>query len=299
MSGDSLPQIDITQVILETTNTLCTNIIDSVDTALRPMLDDTIFIDSSILKEPATFLKIFGSSPSSGVLLLANCLLFAFILYYCIRLITSHFSGAEIESPSRFFLRAILTVVLTNSSLEICKLLLDGTQSITLFFLELGTDIFKVKDISFSSLISALSSTSTGEFNIFSIDGILTSMLSISSFALLLSFALRYILIELLILISPFAFLCFSNKSTEGFLKSWYRSFISMLLIQIVIAILLLIPHALIKENSNSIFNKLLLVGSISALLKSSQLVKEFLGGIGIQTNFQAGISGIKSMFAR
>lgn len=124
-------------------------------------------------------------------------------------------------------------------------------------------------------------------------------MLSISSFALLTSFALRYILIKLLILISPFAFLCMINKSTEGFLKSWYRSLFSLLLIQIVISILLLIPHALLKKDSDLMFNKLLLVGSISALLKSGQLVKEFLGGIGIGTNFQAGISGIKSMISR
>ena len=124
-------------------------------------------------------------------------------------------------------------------------------------------------------------------------------MLSISSFALLISFALRYILVKLLILASPFAFLCVANKSTEGFLKSWYRSLLSMLLLQIIISVLLLIPHALLKEDSNSIFNKLLLVGSISALLKSGQFVKEFLGGIGIQTSFQAGISGIKSMISR
>ncbi len=124
-------------------------------------------------------------------------------------------------------------------------------------------------------------------------------MLSISSFALLISFAFRYILIKLLILASPFAFLCLINKSTEGFLKSWYRSLLAMLLLQIIISALLIIPYALLKEDNNSIFNKLLIVGSISALLKSGQLVKEFLGGIGIGTNFQAGISGIKSMISR
>ena len=43
--------------------------------------------------------------------MLANCLLFAFILYYCIRLITSHFSGTEVEAPQKFFLRAILSSI--------------------------------------------------------------------------------------------------------------------------------------------------------------------------------------------
>ena len=124
-------------------------------------------------------------------------------------------------------------------------------------------------------------------------------MLSISSLTLLTSLALRYILVKLLILFSPFAFLCISNKTTEGFLKSWYRSLLTLLFLQIIMAVLLIFPHTILEENSNSLFNKLLLVGSISALLKSGQLIKEFFGGIGIVSNFQAGISGIKSMISR
>lgn len=297
MSGDTLAQIDITQVILEATNNVCNKLLQSIDSEIYKQLDEVVFLKADLTEE-SFFVKIFGNSPTSGVLMLANCLLFAFILYYCIKLITSHFAGNEIESPSRFFLRAILAGILMNSSLEICSKILELTSQITDFFLDLGELTFNRGGISFQTLTSALQTTSNEDFTIFSIDGILTSMLSISSFALLLSFALRYILVEVLILASPFAFLCITNKSTEGFLKSWYRSLLSMLLLQIVIAVLLIIPHALLKEN-DTFFNKLLLVGSISALLKSGQLVKEFLGGIGITTNFQAGISGIKSMISR
>lgn len=32
------------------------------------------------------------------------------------------------------------------------------------------------------------------------------------------------------------------------------------------------------------------------ALLKSNQVVKELIGGMGIDTNFRSGIAGIKSM---
>ena len=157
MSGDSVAQIDITKIIMDTANTLCTNILESVDSTIYPLLDKTIFIDEEIA-EDSFFERIFGNSPVSGVLMLANCLLFAFILYYCIRLITSHFSGTEVEPPNRFFLRAILTVILVNSSLDICKLLINGTNQISTFFCELGRDIFR-KDISFLSLISSLSTT--------------------------------------------------------------------------------------------------------------------------------------------
>ena len=297
MSGDTIQTIDITQVILDTTNTLCNTMLTSIDKATNGLIDKIIFITKEITEE-SYFGNIFGNSPTTGILMLSNCLLVAFVLYYCTRLISSHYSGTEIESPGRFFLRITIATILMNSSLEICNLLLDFTSKITEFFLELGQNIFKV-NISFETLISILSNTSSDEFNIFSVDGILTSMLSISSLSLLIGFAPRYIIVKLLILAAPFAFLCLSNSSTEGFFKSWYRSFLAMLLLQIIIAVLLLIPHALLKDDPDSIINKLLLIGSISALLKSGQLVKEFLGGIGISSNFQAGISGLKSFISR
>ena len=62
---------------------------------------------------------------------------------------------------------------------------------------------------------------------------------------------------------------------------------------------MLLIPFSLLKDNNDLLFNKILLVGSITALLKSNQFVKEFMGGLGIGTNFQNGITGIRSLFSK
>lgn len=297
MSGDTLQATDITQIILETANSICSTMLESIDESIYPLLDKVIFINKGILTD-SYFPKIFGNSPTSGILMLSNCLLFAFILYYCVRLITSRFSGTEVEYPQQFFLRTILAAITMNCSFEICSLLLEGTSQISTFFCELGQSLFDV-EVSFESMISNLNSPSSNNFNIFSLDGILTSTLSISSLGLLVSFAFRYIIIKLLVLAAPFAFLCISNKSTEGFLKSWYRTLLSMLLIQIVISVLLIITYAILQDKSNPFLNKILLVGAISALLKSGQLVKEFLGGIGITTNFQSGMAGIKSMFSR
>lgn len=297
MSGDTLQATDITQIILETANSLCSTMLESIDKNIYPLLDQVIFVNKNIVSD-SYFEKIFGNSPTTGILMLSNCLLFAFILYYCVRLITSHFSGTEVEYPQQFFLRIILAAITMNASFEICSLLIEGTNQISTFFCELGKNIFNI-EVSFDSMISNLNSASSSKFNIFSLDGILTSTLCISSLGLLVSFAFRYIIIKLLILAAPFAFLCISNKTTEGFLKSWYRSFLSMLLIQIIISVLLIITYSLLQEKSNPLLNKILLIGSISALLKSGQLVKEFLGGIGINTNFQAGVAGIKSMFMR
>lgn len=147
--------------------------------------------------------------------------------------------------------------------------------------------------------MSILNTSISIDFDAFSLEGILTGMLSISSFALIISFAFRYILIKVLTLLSPFAILCLSTSSTEGFFKSWFKCLLSLLILQVVISVILLIPYALIRENSSSIFNKILLVGSIMSLLKSNQFVKEFMGGIGIGTNFQSGIAGIRSLISK
>lgn len=297
MSGDYLQATDISEIILETANSICSTMLESIDENIYPLLDKVIFINKNILTD-SYFEKIFGNSPTNGILMLSNCLLFAFILYYCIRIITSKFTGSELEYPHQFFLRAILASIAMNASYEICSLLIEGTDQISTFFCELGKNIFNI-EISFDSIISNLNSPTNNNFNIFSLDGILTSTLSVSSLGLLVNFAFRYIIIKLLILSAPFALLCISNKTTEGFAKSWYRTLLSMLLIQIVVSAILILIYAILQDKSNPFLNKILLIGAISALLKSGQLVKEFLGGIGITTNFQAGVSGIKSMFMR
>ncbi len=289
---------NIVSTIVNVINALCENLFSSIDTNIFPLLDELVFIDKQILNTGDKMNKLLSTSPTSGVLLLANSLFTAFVLYYAARLIISHLTGGNIESPAKFFLKAFLSGVCANFSLQICTFFINSTNLISTFFSELGKSIFGT-NISFSTLTTMLNQTTSNSFDAFSLDGILSGMLSISSFALIISFAFRYILIKVLVLLSPFAMLCLSNSSTIGFFKSWFKSLLSLLILQIVISIIMLIPFALIKENSSTLFNKVLLVGSIMALLKSNQLVKEIIGGIGIGTNFQSGIAGIKSMISR
>ncbi len=100
-------------------------------------------------------------------------------------------------------------------------------------------------------------------------------------------------------MLSPFAFLCLLNKSTSGIFKAWLKSFASLLLVQIVLAIILLLPFAILKDRASDIFSKLLMLGSIYALLKSNQFVKEFINGTGISTDFNGGLNGLRSLFIK
>lgn len=290
-------EINIAEIILDTINSLCQSLFSSIDNTIFSLLDEVIFINSEIT-ETNYLERIIGTNVNSGLLILANSLLVAFVLYYAIRRFTAFYNGHEVESPYKFVIRAIFICIFMNFSLSICSSIISFSCEISEFICGLGNTIFK-RNISFSSLINELSGNSSTNFNIFSIDGILTSMLSISSLSLVITFTFRYILAKILILLSPFAFLCLLNKNTSGFFKSWLKSFISLLLVQIIVALILLLPFAILKENSSTMFSKFLLIGSVYALQKANQFVKEFINGTGISTDFNSGINGIKSLISK
>ncbi len=286
VAEEVINEIDIGAIIIETINSLCQSLFSSIDNAIYPILDELVFVSPNIT-ETSYLERIFGTNSNTGLLVLSNSLVLAFILYYSIRRFIAFYAGNEVESPYIFLIKGIFITILMNFSLELCSTVISFTYEITNFITALGQNIFG-KEISFSSLINILNSSFASDFNVFSLDGVLSGMLSISSFSLIISFALRYIMIKVLILSAPFAFLCLINKSTAGFFKSWYRSLLSLLLVQVLIALILLLPYAIIKDSSSEILNKILIIGAINALLKSGQFIKEFMSGIGISSNFQS-----------
>ena len=289
--------INVGEVILDTINSLCNSLFSSIDESILPELDNLVFLNSDATK--TTYIeRIFGDSFETGLLTIAYSLIVAFVLYYAIKRFTAFYSGTSVENPYQFIVKAIVIAIITMFSLSICTTILNFTYEITEFILDLGKKIFGT-DISFSNLITKLSASTSGDFNLFSFDGVLRGMLSISSFTLIITFAFRYILTKVLILLSPFAILCLMNKSTYGIFRGWLKSFTSLLLIQIIIALILLLPFAILLENPDSVFNKFLLIGSVYALLKSNQFVKEFINGTGISTDFNSGIAGLRSMIGR
>lgn len=287
-------EINIVETVKETINSLLNSLFDSINNTVFPLLDDIVFINKDIAKME----NLFGTSDTNGILILANCLLFAFVLYYSVRLMLSHFTGNTVDSPHKFFIKAVLVAIAMNSSLYLCSAFVNATDQVSSFFCALGEELFDT-EISFITFTDELKRNLRNNSDIFSLDGILASTLYISSFSLVINFSLRYVLIKVLIILSPFVFLCLMNQTTEGFFKSWLKCLFSLLILQVVVSIILLLSFSLASETSNELFNKILLVGAISALLKSNQFVKELIGGLGINANIQTGLSGIKSMFAK
>ena len=82
---------NITQIIIETINTILQNLFSSIDNNLYEILDDIIFINPDIIFD-SFFEKILGTNSHNGIILICNSLLFGFILYYSIKYLFSHLS---------------------------------------------------------------------------------------------------------------------------------------------------------------------------------------------------------------
>lgn len=286
---------NITEVIISTLNTIFSNLFTSLDHTIYDILDNLTFINSSIISDPL-FDKTLNSNLNSNLIIIANSLLIGFVLYYAIRFLFFHYTALPLERPYQFIFKLLIFGILVNSSYFICEQIISLHSLICDSILQVGQNIFH-HTISFSELITQMNSIlliDKVNFNIFSFDGIIKSFLSIGLLNLLFIYSLRYILIKVFILITPFAILTLINSSTSWFFKSWLRSFLSLLFIQSFVALVLLIVFSFGLTNSN-ILSQLLYIGAIYTLLKSNSYIKELIGGV--STDFNANLSSFKTLF--
>lgn len=286
-------KLSLTDAIYQSLNDIFSKLFSSIDNSIYSLLDNLCFIDTEIFKNSAIS-KLLGNSVSDGFLLICNALVMGFILYYAINFLFSHLTFTRVSSPSQFFFKCIIFVALMNGSLWICTEIVNIVSIVTDIIRNIGENYFG-QVISFSNLIDILNSKiyiNTAEFSIISFDGIIKSFCSIGLINLLINYSLRYIMAQIFILVSPFAFLSLISDNSSWFFKSWLRSFISLLLVQILISIILCLALSLGIDNSN--FSKLLLIGIIYALTRANTFIKEIFGGI--STDISDGISNIRKL---
>lgn len=277
---NSLTSDNMANIIISTINTILENLFSSIDNSIYSVLDDITFISSDIL-DTAYFQKILGMSASSGILIIANSLLFGFLLYFSIKYLLSHFYSIDIESPYQFIFKLLFFGIAMNCSYFIVKQILDFSSNITLSIRNLGENIFNT-EICFSSLINEINSTigiNSITTNIFSVDGLIKSTLTCSLLSLVFSYSLRYIMIKVFALLSPFAILSLSLNSTSWFFRAWFKNLFSLLFIQIIVSIVLLILFSM-DYTSDVLIVKFLYLGAIYALIRVNSFVREFVGGV-------------------
>lgn len=284
-------QTNITQTIISTINTLLSSLFSSIDNNLYSILDDIVFIDTDILHD--NFISsIFGTSNTIGLLLLSNSLLIGFALFYIIRYAFSHYTSSQTEQPFQFLFKLFIFATLSNSSYFLMEQLININSLISLSIREIGENIFNC-NISFSELILKLNNiVSTQEnLNIFSIDGLLKSFISINLLNLLFTYSLRYVILKVFVLITPFAIITLINSSTSWFFKSWFKSILSLLLLQSLVSLILLIIFST-NFSATEIMPKIICIGSLYALTKANSYIRDLIGGI--STDVSANFSSLR-----
>ena len=287
-----MEQSEIVELITKTINSIFTTIFLSIDNNIYSNLDNITFINSNIINN-GTFKELLGNNSKTGFILITDSLLLSIILFYIIKYYYSNFVETNIEKPSQFIFKIIIFGILINSSYFIISQILDFTDMLSTSLAQIGENIVGNK-INFSELITSLNKklyTSYDDFNVFSFEGMIKSFISTGLLNLLFVYSLRFILIKVFILFSPFAIFTLISNSTSWIFKAWSKCLFSLLIIQLFIPIILIIIFTI--DDSN----KILYLGGIYALTKINYYVREIFGGIGLDVSGQ--LANFKSFISK
>lgn len=273
-------QTNFTEIILNSINELFSMIFSSIDNTIYSTLDNLTFISKDILYD-GNFQKILGQNANEGILLVCNSLIFGFIIYYSINYLISHLIYSKIDSPKQFIFKCIIFIAIMNSSLWICSEIINIITIITDTISALSYSLFG-KETTFSNFINIINEniySSNDGFTLISFDGFAKSFISFGLINLIFTYSLRYVMVLIFSLISPFAFLSLITNSSEWFFKIWIKNFLALLLVQVFITLILLLAFSIPIENNSNI-SKLLYIGIIYALTKANSYMRELFGGI-------------------
>ena len=276
----NIDNLNITEIIIKTLNDIFSQTFSSIDNNVYSVLDEIIFINPKIVSN-TNFQKIFGTSSYDGILLICNSLILGFIIYYAITYLLSHLTYSKIDTPKQFIFKCIIFIAIMNSSLWICEEIINLVFLINNSLSDICNNLFGF-NISFSTFIDNINKNiylNNSEFSILSFDGIIKSFTSFGLISIVFSYSLRYIMVQIFILLSPFAFLSLINTSSEWFFKIWLKSFMSLLFVQLLISIILLFSYS-INFTQNNILSKILYIGILYALTRANLYIKELFGGI-------------------
>jgi len=266
--------------ILSTINIIAEKIFKSVEGEVFKGLDEFLIVNESILnREPLK--TLFVKSDGEGLIVLAISFVIFFLVYYIIVRTITMYNGESTENVFKYMLRVVLCVICSASSLFVCEQILSINGLLTDVIASIGKDLTGEK-ICFESLREI--AVNLDEFmseEAISVDGIIKGVISFGATSILITFAIRYVTLIFLVLISPIAIMFAASSATYGIFKSWIKMLCSTLVVQDVVLVILMIPLS-VKTIDNNLF-RIILVGSIYLLYKINNFSKEFLGSISEQ----------------
>lgn len=271
--------INLTSSIIESINHIFSSIFSSVDNGIYKILDKIVFIRTDILEEE-NFIKLFGRNNTSGILLLCNSLILGIFIFYLLNLLFSHITYSKVQPPLAFIFKAIIFIILMNSSLWICKQIINIISLISDAICEIGKELFH-EEISFVNFMTKINdsiyTSKKMDLEVTSFDGIIKAFTTFGFMNLIFSYAIRYIMVQIFILLIPFAILFGIYEKTAWLSKSIIKVFISLLSEQVLISLILVLSFSFSISDDLS---KILYIGIIYSLMKANTYMYMIFGGI-------------------
>lgn len=266
--------------IINAINIIAEKMFKSVEGEVFKGLDDLLIINQGILdKEPLK--TLFVKSDGEGLLVLSMSFVIFFLVYYIIARMIAMYNGENVDNIFKYMLRIIICVICSTSSLFILEQIFNINGLLTEAITSVGKDLTgeKICFTSLRELVLNLDEYMSKEA--LSIDGIIKGVISFGATTILITFAIRYVTIIFLSVVSPIAIMFAASSATYGVFKSWVKMFLGNLFIQNIVVIILMIPLS-VKNVDGDLF-KIILVGSIYLLYRINNFSKEFLGNISEQ----------------
>lgn len=288
-----MEETDVTATfsIVDVINDIFSKLFSSVDNGIYEILDKITFIDTNII-EKDSFIKLFGEDSKSGILLVCNSLILGIFLFYIANYLFSHITYSKVQPPLAFIFKAIIFVALMNSSLWICKQIINIVSLVSGSICEIGKSLFG-EEVSFVNFITKINDkiylSKEAELDVTSFDGIIKTFTTFGFMNLIFSYSLRYIMIQVFVLLFPFAILSGIYDKTSWIFKSLLKAFISLLLEQVLVALILVLSFSFSLSASDDL-SKILYIGIIYSLMKANTYMYMIFGGISTSITNNIGI---------
>lgn len=281
---------EIISLITRSINTIITSLFNSIDNNIYNNLDGISFINPEIINN-SSFSKLLGNNEKTGLIIISNTIILGLCIYYIVRYYFNNILEQPVEKPTQFIFKLLIIMFFINFSYFIIEQIININYLISISIKATSSSILNT-DVSFSNLITLINKKiiMDNDINLLSYNGVLKCSLSIGLLFLLFSYSIRYILIQVLILVTPLVFLTLINSSSSWIFKSWCKALFLMLIIQIFIPIILTIIFLIDSTN------EVLLLSGIFVLSKINTYIKEIFGGIGLEfsTNINSLITSLK-----
>ncbi len=242
----------------------------SIKTEGYKFIDNISTITTDIFqKEPLK--SIYINKNMNSFSLIISAIVSGIILYYVFKTIISLYSNISVSNVYYLIIKIIIITIISSNSFSICKELINinflFSDTIKSFLEEISEE-----KIDYSFLEDNIS-TLEDFFDIANktgINGLKDSIICIYIFALVVFFSVRYFIINLCVILSPFAFICLISSKTKSYFYCWFKLFVFNLLIQSINYVIIYIP--VVSQNEKEIYTPLL-IGSIIVMFKINQVI--------------------------